>query len=282
MKDFITMREIALMATFTALVFLSTSLFYIPLISTTGFFNIGEAFVYLAAFIGGPIVGAVAGGLGASMADMVLGYGYFAPGTLVFKGLEGFVVGLLFWSRNQVDERIRQGILAVLTLFLIGFSIFVTTPFLNGIEGSSTILIELRILDPSLMPQHIFDPAVEDSYQILTVSIPGILIVVITLLLTGAMWFIELRTGEKGHMILYCLLAGPIIIIGYFLYEIIILQLALEVALTEVPFNIAQVVFGAVIAVPIVSYLRELGIISETISLPPWKGRESPEEKIEG
>jgi hypothetical protein len=53
-------------------------------------------------------------------------------------------------------------------------------------------------------------------------------------------------------------------VVGYFLYQMYIFPIKpFGEALSEVPFNIAQVVFGTVIAVPIVSYLRELGIISE-------------------
>ena len=82
------MKEIALIVVFTTMVFLSTSLFYVALPATNGFFNIGEAFVYLSALIGGPIVGMIAGGLGSAMADMVLGYGFYAPGTLILKGAD--------------------------------------------------------------------------------------------------------------------------------------------------------------------------------------------------
>ncbi|PWI47724.1 hypothetical protein CEE45_10100 [Candidatus Heimdallarchaeota archaeon B3_Heim] len=273
-KDVQISRQIALIAAFTAIVFLSTSLFYIPLISSTGFFNLGEAFIYLAAIIGGPIVGAIAGGLGAAMADMVLGYGYFAPATLVLKGLEGFAVGFLFRKSRNIDRNIRYILLGTISLFLIGFSAYVTTPALNGVEGSSIIQITFRLLDPSLIPQHLLDPTIEDVYQTLVIDIPGILILATALLICLIMWFIELRMGEKGQMILSCLLAGPIIVVGYFLYEIFILTLspdpavAFQLAVTEVPFNIAQVVFGTSIAIPIVSYLQELGILQDE-RVPP-------------
>lgn len=287
-REKITPRQIAMTASFIALVFLATSLFYIPLVSSTGFFNIGEAFVYIAALIGGPIVGALAGGIGAAMADMVLGYGYFAPATLVLKGLEGFTVGFIYRASKNMDQKLRYIVLGVVSIFLIAFSAFVTTPVLNGIDESSTIEIIFRFLDPSLFLQHILDPAVEDTYQIITLSIPGILIILLAIFLCIFIWVIEYKMGEKGQMILSCLLAGPIIVIGYFLYEVFILTLspdpavAFQLALTEVPFNIAQVIFGTAIAVPIVSYLRELGIIPEAKDLNLWIGKKTNEiEPIE-
>ncbi len=241
-KEVVTMREIAMTAAFIAMVFLSTSLFYIALVSSTGFFNIGEAFVYLAALIGGPIVGALAGGIGAAMADMVLGYGSFAPATLVLKGTEGFIAGFLYKKSREIEQKYRLLIIAAISLFLMAFSIFVTTPALNGDPGSSVISIVFNFID-------------------YTLNIPGLIIVFLALIFCCTIWFVELKMGEKGQMILSCLLAGPIIVVGYFLYEVIFLSVPVGGALSEIPFNIAQVVFGIVIAVPIVSYLRELGII---------------------
>ncbi|MHA1332391.1 MAG: ECF transporter S component, partial [Candidatus Hodarchaeales archaeon] len=86
-------REVALTAVFTTLTFLSTSLFQFSLVSTSGYFNLGEAFVYLAALVGGPFVGCISGGFGSALADIFLGAGAFAPATLILKGMEGFVVG---------------------------------------------------------------------------------------------------------------------------------------------------------------------------------------------
>lgn len=262
LKEVMTTREVALTASFMAMVFLSTSLFYIALVSSTGFFNLGEAFVYLAALVGGPVVGALAGGIGAAMADMVLGYGIFAPATLVFKGLEGFTVGFLYHKGKDINQKIRYLVLVLISLFLICFAVFITTPWLQeallnpllteDIQGSSTIQGAFVIFGFSL-EKGIFQ-------QELPFEFPGILMVLLIVLLIALIWFVELRMGEKGKMVLSCLLAGPIIVVGYFLYEIFILSVPFGGALSEVPFNIAQVVFGIVIAVPIYYNLRELGI----------------------
>ena len=108
-------RQLALTATFTALVFMSTSIFSFELVPTTGYFNFGESFVYLAALIGGPIVGAVAGGFGSFLADSFLGFGDFAFATLVLKGLEGFAVGLLFNFGDKVDQKKRRIFLLIIS-----------------------------------------------------------------------------------------------------------------------------------------------------------------------
>lgn len=66
----------------------------IPIFATGGYFNLGEAIVYTAALIFGPYIGAFTGG-SISIADILIGYGQFAPGTLVIKGLEGAIVAFL-------------------------------------------------------------------------------------------------------------------------------------------------------------------------------------------
>jgi uncharacterized membrane protein len=88
--------KLTLATIFAALVFVVTSQIPpIPIPATGGYFNLGEATIYIAALLFGPFAGSFSGGMGAMLADVYLGYVYFAPGTLVIKGLEGALVGFL-------------------------------------------------------------------------------------------------------------------------------------------------------------------------------------------
>ncbi|MGE5575525.1 MAG: ECF transporter S component, partial [Ignavibacteria bacterium] len=88
--------KIIAIAIFAALVFVVTSQIPpIPIPATSGYFNIGETTIYIAALIFGPVVGAFAGGIGSALSDAFLGFGLFAPGTFFIKGGEGLIVGLL-------------------------------------------------------------------------------------------------------------------------------------------------------------------------------------------
>ena len=88
--------KIALAAVFAALVFVvSSQVPPIPIPATGGYFNVGETTIYIAALLLGPFVGALSGGIGAALSDVYLGFGVFAPGTLIIKGTEGAIVGLL-------------------------------------------------------------------------------------------------------------------------------------------------------------------------------------------
>ncbi|MHA1238464.1 MAG: ECF transporter S component [Candidatus Odinarchaeia archaeon] len=87
--------NVALIAVFTALTTVFTVAFSIPFPLTSGYFNIGEVGVYLSGLLWGPVIGGISGGLGSMFGDLILGYPMYAPWTLLIKGLEGFIVGLI-------------------------------------------------------------------------------------------------------------------------------------------------------------------------------------------
>jgi len=93
--------KISLAAVFAALVFVGTYSFVINIPATGGYFNLGEIVIYVAALVFGPLVGGVAGGVGAAISDALVAPP-FAPGTLVIKGLEGAIVGFL--GKRQVSQ----------------------------------------------------------------------------------------------------------------------------------------------------------------------------------
>ncbi len=84
----------------TAVVALITLYIRIPLPSR-GYFNFGDVAVVFSGLVMGSLGrnrrfwwGAGAGGLGSALADIIGGYGMFAPITLVAKGLEGALCAL--------------------------------------------------------------------------------------------------------------------------------------------------------------------------------------------
>ncbi|GBC68835.1 hypothetical protein HRbin01_00520 [archaeon HR01] len=93
-------REVAVTAVMAAATAATTMLIVIPFAPTRGFFNIGDAMVMLAGLVFGARVGFLAGGIGSALADILLGYGFFAPLTLFIKGMEGYVVGYIGRGRG--------------------------------------------------------------------------------------------------------------------------------------------------------------------------------------
>jgi uncharacterized membrane protein len=174
-SDFMTIQkgfgrsvQIAVAALFASLVFVIT--YAIPPITipaTSGYFNVGETVIYTVALIFGPLVGAVAGGIGAALADALLAP-QFAVGTLIIKGLEGAIVGFL---PSRFHRVIPNGNIAATVAVAVG-----------GLE----------------------------------------------------------------------------MVLGYFLYEQIILGYPLAAALVEVPFNLVQMAVGLAIAIPVVHAVRQV------------------------
>jgi uncharacterized membrane protein len=120
--------KLTLAAVFAALVFIVTSQIPpIPIPATSGYFNVGETVIYVAALLFGASVGAISGGIGAMLADIYLGFGVFAPGTLVIKGIEGAIVGFL---NLKLKKYIQNVTLCAVISVIVGGSEMVAGYFL--------------------------------------------------------------------------------------------------------------------------------------------------------
>ena len=82
-------------AVLAGLICVVTMYFQIPM-PPKGYFNLGDCFVLMGAFLLPAPFAACAGGIGSMLADLFLSYGIYAPATLVIKGLMAFVAALLF------------------------------------------------------------------------------------------------------------------------------------------------------------------------------------------
>jgi uncharacterized membrane protein len=109
--------KLALAAIFGALAVAVTLSFVIPIPATSGYFNLGEAIIYVAALVFGPFVGAFAGGSVAIADILVPGAAQFAPGTLVIKCFEGAIVGFL---NKKLSSRTSNPSLSATISILVG------------------------------------------------------------------------------------------------------------------------------------------------------------------
>jgi len=88
-------RQIAAIGVMGALATIATMMFAFPIPATSGYFNLGDAIVMTTALTFGPIIGALAGGLGSGLADLLGGWYTWVIFTTVIKGAEGYVAGKL-------------------------------------------------------------------------------------------------------------------------------------------------------------------------------------------
>lgn len=88
-------RLLALTGLFAALGCVGTMVLQVPS-PTGGYMNLGDAVVILGAWLLGPVYGAVAGGVGPAMADLLSGYAVYVPATLVIKAIMALTAALLY------------------------------------------------------------------------------------------------------------------------------------------------------------------------------------------
>lgn len=86
-------REVAIIGVMAALTAVATMVIQIPTPATRGYINLGDTMVMLSGTLFGTLAGSLAGGIGSALADLLSGYGHWAPFTLVIKGIEGGIAG---------------------------------------------------------------------------------------------------------------------------------------------------------------------------------------------
>ncbi len=235
-------REIAYTAMFAALVAASTLMLQVGISASHGYFNVGEIMVYTSALLLGPFLGAAAGGIGSSITDAISGYAPYAPGTLVIKGTEAFLVAYiaLHKPRNLTDRAFRA--ITILSTVLIGGFLFALgSLFYAGSQLSSVAL--------AVFPGIPSQPGV--NYFAVTITYGVILWLAIGVATTALLLFFTLRLGpERGWAAVAILVGGTEMVIGYLLYEIFVYPGGLGVII-EVPGNIGQMVIGLIVGLPL-------------------------------
>jgi len=237
-------RKVVYTVMFIVLVFTATLVLQVYQPFTGGYFNLGESVIYVAALVFGPWVAGVAGGVGAALADAVSGYGIFVPATLAIKFAEGFLAGWLVLRLR--GARVNSKIMAVLLgSIYLGLIAVIGSIYLSGsLWAGSEIL----------------------GYGVESV-VPWWFWVFVGLVVSVTIVYIGLTTRYGSLEPLALLVAGLVMVFGYFLYEYFISNPLTGreplAAVFEVPVNIGQAVIGASIALPIIGFLRRAGYVEE-------------------
>lgn len=119
-------RQLCLAGLLTAIVMVMTMI-RLPVPMMQGYPHIGDAAILLCGLVLGPL-GAVPAALGSALTDLIYGYVYYAPFTLVIKGAMGFFAGKFLKSGLSVKN---IAIVIAISAFMV-LAYFLTDMVLYG------------------------------------------------------------------------------------------------------------------------------------------------------
>ena len=138
-----------------AIVCMATMVIQIPIPMTEGYVNIGDSIIFVTSILFGPISGMIAGGFGSALADILTGYSHWALFTLLIKGFEVYIVGIIVRKNTNLIKNILATSLGVIIMvsgyllagtFLQGsFIVALGSVSSNMIQGIVSIIIGIPI-----------------------------------------------------------------------------------------------------------------------------------------
>ena len=138
--------RIASIAVLSAIVTIFTIAVRIPVAPTRGYINLGDVAIFFAAFVFGPATAFIAGGLGTALADILGGYGQWAPISFAVHGLQGFIIGVVYNIIIKKEETAPVNIIITgILCFLAGAVVMVSGYFTAGVimVGPGAAIVEI-------------------------------------------------------------------------------------------------------------------------------------------
>lgn len=146
MNKNLTTKKLIYVALFTALVYIFSRFFQIPVVTPFGQtrFHLGNVFCLLAGILMGPGFGGLAAGLGSALFDLFDPV-YFtsAPITFVTKFALAFVAGAIYRKRSELVDKKRLVLAAILGqltyVFLYLLKTYITNKFVMGFTNEAVM-----------------------------------------------------------------------------------------------------------------------------------------------
>ena len=196
-----TPKEAAVTAVMTALTAVIT--YYtgslVPFPATGGYINLGDAMVMLSGLLFGANVGGFAGGVGSALSDLLLAP-YYAPLTLLIKGIEGYLAGLIGNSK-RIPLRVT-GVVAAAIAMLVGYfsvemPIVGLGPALSELIPGNSIQVTVGAVVSLVLAQIIFKtyPGIKSLQPLHKDLKSGLITIVVVAIVLTAIVGIYLLTG---------------------------------------------------------------------------------------
>lgn len=131
--------RLILAALFAALSCVATMLVQIPIPASGGYVNLGDGVVLLGAFLLGPVSGFFAGALGSMLADVLLGYAVYAPGTFIIKGLTALTAALIFGAGRRGLPALALSAASGEAVMVLGYFAYESLALGFGLSAAASI-----------------------------------------------------------------------------------------------------------------------------------------------
>ncbi|MCR0275467.1 ECF transporter S component [[Clostridium] innocuum] len=102
-------KDLAMTALMTALIFTATYIIKIPNPATGGYTHMGDCMIFLGVMVLGRKHGALAGGLGGALSDLLSGAAVWVLPTFFIKYAMGWIMGLLLEKSRLKNRLIAAG-----------------------------------------------------------------------------------------------------------------------------------------------------------------------------
>lgn len=248
-------RKLIFCALMIALVFVSTRSIQIPIPFTQGYIHAGDSMIFVAAILLGWEYGAVAGGVGSALADLV-SYPHWALPTLIIKTFMGALVGWIAKDSREKGSKTASIITSIgMASIWFGFmyllryklSTMITpksTDLLGEIDGAET-MNQLLMLSQKVQSQLLW---------------AAILIPLVILVLAFFLHKVDKELFAVNQL-LGMMVAGLWMVLGYYVAAGIMYGTFI-VPIFSIPWNIVQFVMGAVIGYLIILALKKTPIMT--------------------
>lgn len=147
-------------AMFASLVCVATMLIKIPVPATNGYIHTGDGIVLVCGWMLGGVYGTLAAGIGSALADILLAYPLYVPGTFVIKALVALIAFAIYnpvsAKKNKFLAYVLSAVVAEAAMVLgyfvyeavllgYGFGALASVPA-NLIQGAGGVLISVVIM----------------------------------------------------------------------------------------------------------------------------------------
>jgi uncharacterized membrane protein len=129
MKNNFGIQKITTTALMAAIVFVVTYLIRIPLpFASGGYLNIGDAPIYIGAYLLGGPMGALAAAIGSALSDLAAGYVFYMLPTAIIKGAMGLIAGAILVNNKGLSRFVLASVVGG-AIMVAGYAAFEATFF---------------------------------------------------------------------------------------------------------------------------------------------------------